>query len=237
VDANETFVGFAEKSSYNACTVKRRGRNNATAFTLIELLVIVLTLVVCICILIPSLAHHRRNTIQEQCQNNLKWVGLAFRTWSVDQSDEFPTHYSTSVGGSKEFENSGQVFVHFRVMSNEMSSASILSCPADKEKVSATNFNSGFSDSNVSYFVSLDAGDTYPQMFLSGDRNLALPSRPLTKGLFALTTNTALNWTKAIHQSRGHILFADGSVQFLDATYLTQAARNQGWATNRLVIP
>jgi hypothetical protein len=74
-------------------------------------------------------------------------------------------------------------------------------------------------------------------MFLSGDRNLAVAGRALTNGLFTLTTNTPWNWTKGIHHSHGNICFADGSQQLFDSARLNEAARNQGWDTNRLLIP
>ena len=83
-----------------------------------------------------------------------------------------------------------------------------------------------------------DAGETYPQMFLSGDRNLASQGQPIKPGLFVLATNNAsLTWTKAIHRSCGNIGLVDGSVQYYDSMQLATAVQNQGLATNLLVIP
>src|ERR1051326_1468231 len=96
--------------------------NKLKAFTLIELLVVALILVLCACIMIPSIAHQRRRATQDRCVNNLKQVGLAFRTFAVDQFDGFSTQLSVTSGGSKEFATTGQVFVHFRLMSNELCS-------------------------------------------------------------------------------------------------------------------
>jgi hypothetical protein len=122
-------------------------------------------------------------------------------------------------------------------MSNELQSPKILVCPADKQKTVAANFNEGLSDSNLSYFVGLDAAARYPRMFLSGDRNLVANGQPVAKGLFVLTTNTPLNWTTNIHISSGNIGFADSSVQFLTSDGLAQANQKQDLATNRLAIP
>jgi len=74
-------------------------------------------------------------------------------------------------------------------MSNELTTPKILVCPADKEKVPATSFGAGFSDTNSSYFVSLDASETYPQTFLTGDRNLAVAGKAAQPGTLVLTTN------------------------------------------------
>jgi prepilin-type processing-associated H-X9-DG protein len=208
------------------------------AFTLIELIVIIITIVVIACFLIPATVRQQRRAKAKTCENNLKQVGLAFKTWTGSEDGSFPPSTSTNLGGSAELVDSGQVFVPFRAMSNELGTASLLVCPRDREKAVTTNFSSGFSDTNVSYFVSTDSKDTYPQMLLSSDRNLALNNQPLKPGLFVLTTNnTQLSWTKAIHNSCGNIAFADGSVQFTDSKALSLAAQNQGSDTNRLAIP
>ena len=89
----------------------------------------------------------------------------------------------------------------------------------------------------MSYFLGLDSSDEAPDSFLSGDRNFAVNGQALAKGLFALTTNTPLSWTAAIHNSCGNILFADGSVRPLDCVELAAGVRNQGLATNRLALP
>jgi type II secretory pathway pseudopilin PulG len=213
-------------------------RRAVSAFTLIELLVIVSALALIAALLIPGLVRARRQAPAKNCSNNLKRVGLAFRTWSVDSSDDNPMHLPTKYGGTKELIATGQVFVHFRVMSNELSTPKVLVCPQDKAKTAATNFASGFSDTNVSYFVGTDAKETDPQMFLSGDRNLAFQGQPIKPGLFVLTTNNPpLTWTKAIHHSCGNIGFADGTVQFFDSKRLAAAAQNQGQPTNLLAIP
>jgi len=208
------------------------------AFTLIELLILIATLLVLACVLVPSLAHQRHHARVQACFDNLKWIGVAFRTWAVDQSDLPSTGVSVTSGGTLELAATGQAFVHLRAMSNELSSPKILVCPCDQLKTVASNFNCGFSDSNVSYFVSPDARDVYPQMLQTGDRNLAFENKPIEPGVFVWTTNrSALSWTKAIHNASGNVGLADGSVQFLDSKKLAAAAANQYSDTNRLAIP
>lgn len=181
--------------------------------------------------------YSRRTALKLDCNNNMKQIGLAFKVWSPDQSSAYPMQRPKNQGGTRELVDSGQVFVHFRVLSNELSTPKILVCPADKRKIAAANFDSGFTDANVSYFLGFDASDELPQTLLSGDRNLAAGGLPLGRGLFPLTTNTVLSWTTAIHNSCGNICLADGSVQTLNSARLAEAARNQGLATNRLALP
>jgi prepilin-type processing-associated H-X9-DG protein len=123
-------------------------------------------------------------------------------------------------------------------MSNEIGSPKILVCPQDGEKTPKTDFSCPFNNTNVSYFVGVDAGDTFPQMFLTGDRNLAYKNKPLPPGIFIWTSNrSAISWTKAIHNEGGNIGLADGSVHFLKSRQLAEAAANQSRDTNRLAIP
>jgi hypothetical protein len=86
-------------------------------------------------------------------------------------------------------------------------------------------------------FVGVDARDTDPSGCFSCDRNLAAGGIGLKPGLFVLSTNTPLVWTKAIHGSCGYVGLADGSVQFFDQPQLVAAVRTQSADTNRLAIP
>ena len=129
-------------------------------------------------------------------------------------------------------------FFNFLVMSNEIGAPKILVCPEDGEKTAKADFGCGFSNTNVSYFVGADAEDTFPQMFLTGDRNVAVENKPLPPGIFVWASNrSALSWSKAIHTARGNVGLADGSVQLLDSRRLALAAAQQSAETNRLVIP
>lgn len=77
----------------------------------------------------------------------------------------------------------------------------------------------------ISYFLNLDARETYPQMVLSGDDDLVIGDGkhprptdnaaegdvPVTPGILQITTNTPIAWGKR-HRYGGNISFADGSV-------------------------
>jgi competence protein ComGC len=210
---------------------------NRKAFTLIELLVLVATLFLLVCVLIPSLARQRHHARVQACLDNLKQINVAFRVWPTD-GDRYPAQIGLQSGGAKEEIERGHVFFNFLVMSNELSTPRILVCPEDDGKRAATNFNSRFNDANVSYFVSPDARDVYPQMLLAGDRNLEFENKTLEPGVFVWTSNmSALRWTRAIHNSCGNVGLADGSVHFCDSSKLAAALRGQECGTNRLAIP
>ena len=120
-------------------------------------------------------------------------------------------------------------------MSNELSSPKVLVCPSDT-RLAATNFTTGFSNTNISYFISLDADESNPQMLLAGDRNIVSGKKPVN-GILTLTSNDVVSWTRAMHRLQGNVAIADGHVDQLTTPRLQQALRNTGAATNRLAFP
>ncbi|HWI59170.1 MAG TPA: hypothetical protein VNZ22_18225, partial [Bacillota bacterium] len=108
-----------------------------------------------------------------QCINQLKLIGLAFRTWALDHEDRFPFNVSTNAGGTLECCVPGDngfdanTAAHFQVMSNEVGTASTLVCPADTSKRAANGFQH-LQAANVTYFVRSGKGvdETNPQEIL-----------------------------------------------------------------------
>jgi len=167
------------------------------------------------------------------CNCNLKQVGLAFKTWAIDHTNSFPMEISTNIGGTRECTATGEVFRHFQVMSNELSTPKVLICPRDSRRF-ASAFGTSFVNSNMSYFIGIDAKDTEPQAFLSGDRNITNGTR-LRNGILELSTNYLSGWTHDLHNRSGNVGLADGSVQQLNTLRLREAVSWTG--TNRLAIP
>src|SRR6478672_12699337 len=90
-------------------------------FTLIELLLIIFCLVMLAAFLLPGMVRVKTRSSRIGCVNNLKQVGLAFRTWALDNNDTNPPLLSITNGGTLELVGSSGVFIHFSVMSNELS--------------------------------------------------------------------------------------------------------------------
>jgi hypothetical protein len=110
----------------------------------------------------------------------------------------------------------------------------VLICPTDTRRP-ATDLGPGFSNSNLSYFLSLDAADTAPQMFLTGDRNLTNGPLP-PNHILVPNAKYPVGWTKDMHRYQGNIGLADGSVQQYSDSRLGEALLGAG-TTNRLAIP
>ena len=213
-----------------------RFRKSAAALTFVELLIIIGCVALLAAMFLPALGRAKARSSRIGCPNELKQIGLAFKTWALDNNDKYPPHVSVANGGTMELIESGSVYPHFQVMSNELSTPKILVCPSDPWRLPATNFVPDLRDGNISYFVGVDALEETPYTFLAGDRNLAIDSAP-AGGLVRLPTNGTVTWTAQIHRNQGNILFGDGSVSEVTTRRLRAALPAAGSTTNRLAIP
>jgi len=209
--------------------VDRGGRG---AFTLIELVVVIVVIALLAGLALPMLARAKRRQQLISCNSNLKQVGLSFRVFASDHGEQDPDDVSTTNGGAKELVAPGATFLQFRAMSNELSTPYVLTCPTDRRKPAA-NWAS-LTESNLSYFVGLDADPTTPMALVSGDRNLSVNGVAVRSGLLELTTNCLVGWTKEMHRGAGIVLLGDGSVQ---ASRTSMRWVQTPGTTNRLLIP
>ena len=208
-------------------------KKRARAFGLVELLVMIGVVVVLAWVMMPRMkTGNRASATRIKCVNNLRKVGLAFRIFATDNNDLFPTQKMMSNGVALAEFDAVRVF---RALSNEIADPRILISPAD-ERIAAASFTN-LTARNISYFASLSAKATSPQVSLAGDRNVATNGVAIGTGLFALTTNSMVSWTKELHVEQGDILMSDGSVQQMSSSLLKQWLRDQDMGTNYLVFP
>ena len=212
---------------------QRKRRSPLTGFRWVAVgtVVVLLSLVVA-----AKVAKFRSVREKICCDCNLKQIGLSFRIFANDHSDKFPMQLSTNQGGTMEYIGAGQVFRHFVAISNELVTPLVLTCPADNQQPVAgvvgsrmpiTNF-AKLSDSNISYFISLDATDGNPNAILSDDRNWLVSGTAVGAGLISITTNSAVTWSGAIHKFGGNIVLGDGNENDRVRSSIDQLIRSAG---------
>jgi prepilin-type N-terminal cleavage/methylation domain-containing protein len=216
------------------------------AFTLIELLVVIAIIAILAAMLLPVLAAAKRRAQRINCVSNMKQVNLSFRIWEGDNNNLYPMAVSTSAGGAMEsaVSNNHTSYIPlgmtniFCVMSNELSTPKILICPSDvSHATAATNFaqlgGPVMNTNGIGYFVCGDANESYPQMVMTGDRNIGTSG---TLGTAATQVNvnmaggatgansyvlqsanmaSTLSWAWSandLHLKVGNLGYADGSV-------------------------
>lgn len=214
-------------------TKPRLANRKTAALTLTEVLIVIVALLLLAAMFLPALAAAKRKSSKISCINTLRQIGISYRMWGDDHYEKLPMQVSVTNYGAMESVLEGDVAACFRVMSNTLDNPILLICPADANRVPATNFES-LSNSNISYFVNIDAVDTQPQSLLSGDDNLIVNGKRVQSGILNLRHGDSLAWTKERHKGGGNILMGDGSAQQATSDELASVAR---LATNRLAIP
>jgi hypothetical protein len=233
-------------------------RRQLAAMTLVEVIVVVGIIAVLAGMLTPLLCGKcKAKAPRIGCVNNLKQVGLAFLVFAGDNDDHFPYTAPNSSARS----NETSAWLHFQIMSNELSTPRVLLCPADlvREKNQAGNFSSNLKTTNdllrygneaVSYFVGVKTDVTKPRALLAGDRNIADSEKGLayssrSAGGLVNVDSTKAAWTthkaSKLHDNQGNALLSDGSVQQLGGSQLRNqlklAADAYGTNVNRLLFP
>jgi prepilin-type N-terminal cleavage/methylation domain-containing protein/prepilin-type processing-associated H-X9-DG protein len=243
------------------------------AFTLIELLVVIAIIAILAAMLLPVLAAAKRRAQRINCVSNLKQINLSFRIWEGDNNNLYPMAVSTSAGGAEESVGSnfhpitpatyppqGLTNV-FCVMSNELSTPKILICPSDlSHSTAATNFAElgntsgapGCGTNAIGYFVCGDASESYPQMVITGDRNMGIGSPGVAANGISITMaspnyelqNNGSWWAwsaNEMHLKVGNIGYADGSVAEVSVsglqTALILATNGVPWAEQYFNFP
>jgi prepilin-type N-terminal cleavage/methylation domain-containing protein/prepilin-type processing-associated H-X9-DG protein len=203
--------------------------------TIVEVLVVIATLGIIAMIILARPPHDR--SIRINCTSNLKQVGIAFRVWEGDNGDHYPMTISTKKDGTMEYAGGSNFFRHFQVMSNELNNPIVLICPQDSRKP-ADDFTN-MSNANISYFVGLDADETWPAMPLAGDRKLLTNGVAVKPGLlvFGVTNAVSIAWQVKMHNGAGNVALADGSVQQFSSAALQQMLQNSGTNVIRLGVP
>ena len=204
--------------------------------SLVEVAFVLATVLLVGAAFLPRMTRCKAPSQRVACTSSLKQIGLSHRLYANDHGDQFPFAVSNEFGGTLSFTNSRQVSRHFEALSNELVTPKVLVCSTDRGRVRAADFQTPLSNSNISYFVGLDAKETQPQSVLSGDRNVT--GGRLTNGFLRLVSSKdKMGWTRELHDTAGNIGLGDGSAMQVTPASLTKQMENQPLPVIRLAIP
>jgi len=206
--------------------------NQRRAFTRTELLAACAALFLIATLVLPALAANKSDSGRMVCFNNLRLMGRGVLIWAADHNQQFSWRsWPPSEGGSQP--RSGNAWIEYSVLSNELVTPTILACPSDagvrRARVFDWDSNGGFvspgyRNNAVSYPLHLHGSLDEPRWWLSGDRNLQADGANAACSVgvmnadlirIAVPQDSLLRWTNAVHgPDFGHILTTDGTVEF-----------------------
>src|SRR5205807_5340472 len=111
-------------------------KKSRRALTLIDVLVVIVVAFFFITVLVLPSSHGNARVRAQRihCVNNLKQIGIGFRTWSADHEHLFPWNSPATNGGTAQFATTREVWRHFEIASNEMNSPTIMFCPSHTQR-------------------------------------------------------------------------------------------------------
>ena len=192
-----------------------------SGFTFVEVLVVLVTLGVLAALLYPPRRRDHSRYDDIRCLNCVKNLGLAHQIFATDNGGRFPMEISIREGGSREWlTNAADLWRHFDVLSNELSTPVLLVCPSDRTRTAAVQFRilTGsrrglpFSGNNqLSYFLNTDARVSSGDTPLCGDAKIIVGGAPVSAGGLLVDRTSDLRFAQGLHHETGNVAFADGS--------------------------
>jgi hypothetical protein len=173
----------------------------------------------------------RRGSVAE-CPHHLKEIYVSYEVFTSEGGVLFPEFQSKSSTANLISIPPGRVADAYRLLcSNGLASASTV-CPRDTRRPASTVVS--LTNSNLSYFISINTEAHEPNIILAGNRNLSESKRAIH-----LATESLLRWrpNEGLHGTNGYLLLRDGSVRLAGEDELRALAKRPVNNSNVILIP
>ena len=179
-------------------------------FTLVELLILLTIVSVLGLIVLSALAGADAKARRLTCVENLKEVSRLFFQYSETRG-HFPTFAPPNSSSS------AAELLSQRISAGATASPEVVQCPSDNRTPSSSW--EMLAMDQISYFFNLEAAPENPESLLAGDRNLFRNGVPVS-GVVTFNDKELPEWGRDLHSTRGNILKADGTVEFVSSRAL-----------------